>query len=224
MTELSDSYQNRPLRIAALISGGGTTVLNIIDRIEDGSLDAELVCAISSNLKAAGIQRISDRGHTVHAIPRKSFENTTSFSDEVWTKIREAEADLVVLAGFLSLLIIPDDYQNRVMNIHPALLPNYGGKGMFGHHVHTAVVNAGETESGCTVHFATNEYDAGPIILQRTCPVLPGDSPDDLAARVMEQEKRAYPEAIRLFKEGKIHVEDNQVIQIDVTYLQVQIS
>jgi phosphoribosylglycinamide formyltransferase-1 len=109
------------------------------------------------------------------------------------------------MAGFLSLWTIPSDFQGRVLNIHPALLsptegghPRFGGKGMHGHHVHEAVLAAGETESGCTVHYADNTYDTGPIILQKKVPVLPTDTPDALAARVFEQEKFAYPEAIRL--------------------------
>jgi folate-dependent phosphoribosylglycinamide formyltransferase PurN len=108
------------------------------------------------------------------------------------------------MAGFLSLWTIPPDFHNRVMNIHPALLPKYGGKGMHGHHVHEAVLAAGETESGCTVHFADNSYDTGPIILQRKVPVLPNDTPDTLAARVFEQERIAYPEAVRRFIAGEL--------------------
>ena len=107
------------------------------------------------------------------------------------------------MAGFLQFLLVPDDFQDRVMNIHPALIPAFSGKGFYGHHVHEAVIAAGVKESGCTVHFADNEYDHGPILLQRTVPVLPEDTPATLAERVFAAECEAYPEAIRLFAERK---------------------
>lgn len=187
----------KPFRLAVLISGGGRTLLNLADCIDRGEVDAEIALVISSRPDAAGVQRAIDRGLPVKVVNRREFQTAEVFSDVVWSYIREAEADLVAMAGFLSLLIIPDDFEGRVINIHPALLPKFGGHGMYGHHVHEAVLAAGETESGCTVHIATNEYDRGPIILQRTCPVQSGDSPDDLAARVFEQETLAYPEAVR---------------------------
>jgi folate-dependent phosphoribosylglycinamide formyltransferase PurN len=115
--------------------------------------------------------------------------------------------DLVVQGGWLCLWKIPPRYENRVMNIHPALLPCFGGQGMWGHHVHEAVLAAGCKVSGCTVHFCTNEYDKGPIIVQRTCPVADDDTPDTLAERVFEQECIAYPQAIRWFAEGRLRVE-----------------
>ena len=127
----------------------------------------------------------------------------------------DAKVDLVIQAGFLSLWHIPPQYEHKVMNIHPALLPKYGGHGMWGHHVHEAALAAGEAESGCTIHFVTNEYDAGPIILQRTAPVLPDDDADALAARVFEQECIAFPEAIRLFAAGRLHVEGDTVVIAD---------
>jgi folate-dependent phosphoribosylglycinamide formyltransferase PurN len=115
------------------------------------------------------------------------------------------------MAGFLQLLQVPDDFQNRVMNIHPALISAFCGKGYYGHHVHEAALAYGVKVSGCTVHFADNVYDHGPIILQRTVPVLDGDTPDALAARVFEEERIAYPEAIRLFAEGRLRVEGRVV-------------
>jgi folate-dependent phosphoribosylglycinamide formyltransferase PurN len=122
-------------------------------------------------------------------------------------------ADLVCLAGFLFLWRIPEPFIGRVINIHPALLPEFGGKGMYGHHVHEAVLTAGRKESGCTVHFCDNQYDHGPIILQRRVPVLPGDTPDILAARVFEQECIAYPQAVQLIAEGRVRLEDGVVMQ-----------
>ena len=123
----------------------------------------------------------------------------------------DAAVDLVCLAGFLSMWTVPDRYLGRVMNIHPALLPSFGGKGMFGHHVHEAVLKRGCKVSGCTVHFVTNEYDAGPIIIQKCVPVFDTDTPDDLADRVFETECEAYPEAIRLFAAGRLDIADGIV-------------
>ncbi|MCJ7778959.1 MAG: hypothetical protein MUP16_11690, partial [Sedimentisphaerales bacterium] len=122
-----------------------------------------------------------------------------------------ANVDLVVQGGWLCLWKIPPRYETRVMNIHPALLPSFGGEGMWGHHVHEAVLAAGCKISGCTVHFCSNEYDKGPIILQRSCPVKNDDSPETLAARVFEQECIAYPQAIKLFAEDKLLVQNGKV-------------
>ncbi|MFA7237107.1 MAG: phosphoribosylglycinamide formyltransferase, partial [Phycisphaeraceae bacterium] len=168
-----------PLRLAVLISGGGSTMTNIARHIAEGELHAVISLVVASNDTAAstGIERAKQLGLPVEIVIRKQFPDTASFSDRVWSLIREAKADLVVLGGFLSLLNIPDDYRHKVMNIHPALLPDFGGKGMFGHHVHEAVIQSGAKESGCTVHFADNQYDHGPVILQRRCPVLPTDTP-----------------------------------------------
>jgi phosphoribosylglycinamide formyltransferase-1 len=118
---------------------------------------------------------------------------------------------LVCLAGFLQLISIPEDFQGRVMNIHPALIPAFCGKGFYGHHVHEAVLAYGVKITGCTVHFCDNQYDHGPIILQRAVPVLDDDTPDSLAARVFQQECEAYPEAIRLFAEGRLRIEGRRV-------------
>ena len=122
-----------------------------------------------------------------------------------------AEVDLVVQGGWLCLWEIPQRYENRVLNIHPALLPSFGGQGMWGHHVHEAVIAAGCKVSGCTVHFCTNDYDSGPIVVQRTCPVEDDDTPDMLAERVFEQECIAYPQAIALFAAGRLRIEGNRV-------------
>lgn len=184
-------------RLAVLLSGGGTTLQNLSERIADGSLTAEVVCVITSNATCFGIERAKTLGLPVHVMPRKQFDDKHAFSDAIFAACRQANADLICLAGFLSLLVIPDDFAGRVMNIHPSLLPRFGGKGMHGHHVHEAVLAAGESESGCTVHLADNTYDTGPVVLQRSCPVEAGDSPDTLAARVFDLECAAYPEAIR---------------------------
>lgn len=196
-----------PLQIAVLISGGGTTLINLHRCIEQGELPARIVCVICSNASAKGIERARHIGLDVAVIRPKDYADRNEYAEAIWRTIRESGAQLVCMAGFLTLLPIAEDYRGRVMNIHPALLPDFGGRGMYGHHVHEAVLAAGRRQSGCTVHFADDRYDHGPIILQRTCPVEPNDTPDTLAARVFEQECLAYPQAIRLFAEGKIELQ-----------------
>jgi len=186
----------RPPRLAVAISGGGSTLLNLHERIQQGTLNATLACVIASNDTCSGIERARGLGPPVHVLPRKQYTDKHAFSDAVFQACRDADADLLCLAGFLSLLVIPDDFAGRVLNIHPSLLPKFGGKGMHGEHVHRAVLDAGESETGCTVHLADNTYDTGPVVLQKSCPVKPGDTPDTLARRVFELECRAYPEAI----------------------------
>jgi formyltetrahydrofolate-dependent phosphoribosylglycinamide formyltransferase len=144
-------------------------------------------------------------------VDRAGCDSREEFGRRVFDLCRQHRADLVCMAGFLQLLPIPDDFAGRVMNIHPALIPAFCGKGFYGHRVHEAALQHGVKVSGCTVHFADNVYDHGPIILQRAVPVLDDDTPDTLAARVFEQECEAYPEAIRLFAEGRLRVEGRRV-------------
>lgn len=202
---------DRTINLAVLISGGGTTLQNLVDVIATGKLKARITCVIASRPGIKGIDRAQAAELPVHVVVRKEFATIEAFSDRIFSLCSEANVDLVCLGGWLQLLKIPDDWLGKVINIHPALLPKYGGKGMFGHHVHEAVVAAKEAESGCTVHFVNNEYDAGPVILKRSCPVLPNDTPDALAARVFEQEKLAFPEAIELFRTGSIRLEGDRV-------------
>jgi phosphoribosylglycinamide formyltransferase-1 len=201
----------KPIRLGILISGGGRTMLNILQEIQAGRLNAEIAVVISSLSSAGGVQRAKDAGLPVTVIRTKDYSDIDAFSKRIVEELDAAKADLVVQGGWLCLWRIPPQYENRVMNIHPALLPCFGGKGMWGHHVHEAVLAAGCKVSGCTVHFCTNEYDKGPIIVQRTCPVEDSDTADTLAARVFEQECLAYPEAIRRFIEGCLQVEGNRV-------------
>jgi formyltetrahydrofolate-dependent phosphoribosylglycinamide formyltransferase len=177
---------------------------NLAEVIARRELDAEIVCCIASNSRCYGIERARKLGIPVAIIPRKEFAGVEDFSAKIAQTLREYRVDLALMAGFLSLWTIPEDYWGKVMNIHPALLPKYGGQGMHGERVHAAVLAAGETESGCTVHFADNAYDRGPIILQRRVPVMAGDTVETLAKRVFEQECIAYPEAVRRFGEGNL--------------------
>ncbi len=199
-----------PIRLVALISGGGTTLQNLIERITAGALPAHVAGVVASRADAFGIARAERAGipvSVVNAAPRRA-----TFAEEVWNAVRTYAPDLVCFAGWLQLLPIPADFRHRVLNIHPSLLPAFGGKGMYGHHVHEAVLNYGAKVSGCTVHFADDTYDTGPILVQRCVPVKDGDTPDTLAARVFQAECEAYPEAIRLIAEGKVTVQGRRVV------------
>ena len=206
------AVQNQKLvRLGVLISGGGTTLLNILEYVKQGRLNAKVAVVISSRSTVAGVERANNAGLDVKIVRKKDYSDIDEFSKRLEDELAAANVDLVVQGGWLCLWKIPDRYENRVMNIHPALLPSFGGQGMWGHHIHEAVLKVGCKISGCTVHFCTNEYDKGPIIVQRTCQVKDDDTPDTLAARVFEQECIAYPQAIRLFAEGKLLVQDNIV-------------
>jgi formyltetrahydrofolate-dependent phosphoribosylglycinamide formyltransferase len=210
-SELDDATRQKRIRLGVLISGGGRTMLNLFDAIKRGELNAEIAVVISSLSAVAGVARARNAGLPLKIVRKKDCADLDAFSKQIEKELDAAKVDLVVQGGWLCLWKIPPQYENRVMNIHPALLPCFGGKGMWGHHVHEAVLAAGCKVSGCTVHFCTNEYDKGPIIVQRTCPVQDDDTPDALAERVFEQECLAYPEAIELFAEGRLQVEGNRV-------------
>jgi formyltetrahydrofolate-dependent phosphoribosylglycinamide formyltransferase len=202
---------DQPIRLAVLLSAGGTTLQNLLHHVADGRLRAQIALVISSRSDAFGLRRAEAAGVPAAVVERKQCASRAEFSECIFDLCRRAQADLVCLAGFLQLLHIPDDFQGRVMNIHPALIPAFCGKGYYGHRVHEAALAYGVKVSGCTVHFADNVYDHGPIILQRVVPVLDSDTPDGLAARVFEQECEAYPEAIRLFAEGRLRIEGRRV-------------
>jgi phosphoribosylglycinamide formyltransferase-1 len=201
----------QPIRLAVLLSGGGTTLQNLLDRIADGRLNARVVQVVASNPEAFGLTRAARAGVTGAVVERKASGSREEFSRRIFDLCRAAGADLVCLAGFLQLLLIPEDFRNRVLNIHPALIPAFCGKGFHGLHVHRAALEMGVKVSGCTVHFADNEYDHGPIVLQRVVTVLDDDTPETLAARVFQEECEAYPEAIRLFAEGRLRLEGRKV-------------
>lgn len=203
---------SRKLRLGVLISGGGRTLMNLRERIGRGELSAEIAVVIASR-ECGGVELSRQAGLDVHLVKYKEIASPEAYSERINGLLDAARVDLVVMAGFLSLWTIPPRYDGRVVNIHPALLPAFGGHGMFGHHVHEAVLARGCKVSGCTVHYVTNEYDQGPIILQKCVPVLEGDTPDALAARVFEQETRALPEAIQLIAQGRVSV-DGRVVKI----------
>lgn len=193
-----------PLRIAVLISGGGSTLANLIERIADGRLrNVAVVQVVSSRAEARGCEIARAAGVPLAVVSPRNHRDVEDFSAALARVLDEARPDLVVMGGFLCLWRIPPRYQGRVLNIHPALLPRFGGVGMYGRRVHEAVLAAGERESGCTVHVADDEYDHGPIVAQCRVPVLPGDTPDSLAARVQAAERELYPQVIqRVADEG----------------------
>ncbi len=192
-----------PTPIAGLISGGGRTLANLEEARRRGDLAIEIPLVICSNPHAGGLERCRDLGLSCLVLSPSEFADTRRFSEAIFEAVRGAGAELVCLAGFLRRIEIPVDYAGRILNIHPSLLPEFGGVGMYGDRVHRAVLAAGRQESGCTVHYVTDEYDAGPIILQRRCAVEPGDTVSTLAARVFALECEAYPEAIRRVISGE---------------------
>jgi len=185
----------KKIKLAVLLSGGGRTLQNFIDLAEQGQLPATIELVVSTRAEAGGIARAEAAGITTTVVAKKG-KTTDEFSDDISAALDTVTPDLVCLAGFMCFYHIPDRYAGRVMNIHPALLPAFGGKGMYGHYVHEAVLEAGCKFTGCTVHFADNKYDHGPIILQKVVAVLDDDDADTLADRVFEQEKAAYPQAM----------------------------
>jgi formyltetrahydrofolate-dependent phosphoribosylglycinamide formyltransferase len=207
----------KAIRIGVLLSGGGRTLENILKHIRTGSLKglAEVAVVVAPRPGIRGIEIAQAAGVPAHVIRRKEFSSVQAYSDAMVARLDERKVNLVCMAGFLSYWVIPERYLGRVMNIHPALLPAFGGEGMYGHRVHEAVLARGCKVSGCTVHFVNNTYDDGPIVLQRAVPVRAEDTPDDLAARVFREECLAYPEAIHLFAEGRLRIEGRIVHIID---------
>jgi phosphoribosylglycinamide formyltransferase-1 len=198
------------LRLGVLLSGGGRTLGNLTACIRAGELDAEIAVVISSHREAFGLERARRLGLPHEAVDYR--EAGAGFSERLAALLDRAGAELVVMAGFIRRWEIPERYRGRIMNIHPALLPAFGGQGLYGERVHRAVLSSGAKFSGATVHFVDDEYDHGPIILQRVVAVLPGDSPETLAERVFAEECKAYPEAIRLFAGDRLEVREGRVV------------
>jgi phosphoribosylglycinamide formyltransferase 1 len=199
------------LRLAVLLSGGGRTLSNLLREIDAGAVPAEVVAVVASRPGVRGLTIARDAGIASYAVDRKQHADSASFSAAITECILPHRPGLVVCAGFLSLYLPPPELRDRVMNIHPALIPAFCGHGFYGARVHRAAIEAGVRVSGCTVHFADQEYDHGPIILQRVVPVFENDTPDDLAERVFAEECIAYPEAIRLFAQGRLRIEGRRV-------------
>jgi len=197
----------KKINLGVLISGSGNTLQNFIDQIEQGKLIATIQITISSKPNAAGMDKARKHGIPTAVVPYSNYKNVDAFSQAITAELDKYPIDLITLAGFVHFYKIPEKYKGKVMNIHPGLIPAFCGHNYYGNKVHEAVINYGAKVSGCTVHFADNVYDNGPIIIQRTVPVLEDDTPESLAARVFREECEAYPEAIRLFAAGLLKIE-----------------
>jgi phosphoribosylglycinamide formyltransferase-1 len=199
-------------RLAVLLSGSGTTLVNLQQHIERGEVPAEIAVVVSSRQGVLGLERAAGFGLETRVLTRRRFTrrkvfDVAAYSVALADLLAEHRPDLVVLAGFMTRLAAPVLDRYPVINVHPALLPLFGGDGYFGHHVHEAVLAAGVKVSGATVHLADADYDHGPIIMQEAVPVLEDDTADTLAERVQAAERRIYPRAIAAFAEGRITVD-----------------
>lgn len=199
------------LRVGVLASGSGTTFQNLVERSRDGRLDAEIVVLAVSREDAYAKVRAEALRVPCVVLSRDRMKDPARLGEEIGQVLAAHRAELCAMAGFLKLWTLPERWRGRVLNVHPALLPAFGGAGMYGHHVHETVVRSGVKVSGCTVHFADDHYDQGPILLQRTVPVRFEDTADDVAARVQEAEREAYPEAIQAIAEGRVAIEGRRV-------------
>lgn len=195
-----------PLRLGFLASHGGSNLQAILDAIDAGTLPAVACVVISNNSDATALARAAARRIPALHLSAKTHPDPDALDAAILAALRERAVELVVLAGYMKRLgpRTLAAFPNRVVNIHPALLPKFGGQGMYGLRVHQAVIAAGEKESGATVHLVTDEYDAGPVLAQVRVPVLPGDTPESLQARVLEQEHRLYPEVLRRIATGEL--------------------
>jgi phosphoribosylglycinamide formyltransferase 1 len=204
-----------PLKLAVLISGSGRTLKNFIDLAAEGELPVDIRLVVSNSSTAGGLKFATEAGIPTCVIARANFPagslGDIPFGDAIFAACREAAVDYVAMAGFLKLAPVPADFAGRVVNIHPALIPAFCGPGMYGHHVHQAVLDHGVRVTGCTVHFVDNLYDHGPIIWQQPVPVFDDDTADTLAKRVFEAEKEAYPHVLKLIAADRVHLESGRV-------------
>ncbi len=203
------------LHVAVLLSGEGTGLENLFERIESGALDAQIVAVISSKENAGGLERARRRGVPALAVPRTQYPDPGHFNDTIHAELNRHEVNLVACLGFLSPFETRGKFDGRAINVHPALIPAFCGKGYYGQRVHEAVLASGATVTGATVHFLDEEYDCGPIILQEEVAVRADDTPASLAERVQAVERRLVPQAIQLFASGRLAIEDRQVRILD---------
>lgn len=207
----SPPVEAKPLRIGVLLSGSGTSLENLCERIDAGEVPARVAVVIASKQGAFGLERARRRGIPALAVPRKEHADVREFNDRIHEALDEHDVDLVALLGFLSPFETRGRYDGRCLNVHPALIPAFCGKGFYGHRVHEAVLESGVKVTGATVHFVDAEYDRGPIILQEAVEVRDDDTPESLAARVQAVERRLVPEAVRLFAASRLRVEGRRV-------------
>jgi len=198
-------------RIAVLLSGSGTSLENLLLRIDEGAVPGEVCVVVASKVNAFGLERARRRGIPAVAVPRKEHPDPGGFNDAIHAALAPFAPELVLLLGFLSPFETRSLYDGRTLNVHPALIPAFCGRGFYGHRVHEAVLAAGVKLSGATVHFVDAEYDHGPIVLQEAVEVRDDDTPETLAARVQAAERRLVPEAVRLFAAGRLRIEGRRV-------------
>jgi len=202
--------------IAVFASGHGTNFQAIIDAIESGYIkNARIALCLVDRKEAGALNRAWKHGIPTAVVERNAFASKKDFENAIANETNKASVDLILLAGFMRILSpeFVSQYPNKIMNIHPALLPSFGGKGLYGPKVHQAVLDYGTKITGCTVHFVDEECDHGPIIIQAPVPVQDDDTPETLAKRVLEQEHKIYPEAVRLYCEGKLEIIGRRVLR-----------
>ncbi len=196
----------KTLRLGVFASGRGSNFSAILDAIDAGRLNASVAVLISSDPAAGALETARSRGIRPETVSSAGFESRGAFVARLTDVLRESGAGFIALAGYMKR--VPPEvvalYPGRIVNIHPALLPAFGGKGMYGRHVHEAVIRQGCKVTGVTVHLVDEQYDRGPILAQRCVPVLPGDTPETLAGRVLETEHTLYPEVLQAFAEGRV--------------------
>ncbi len=199
--------------LAVFISGGGTNLQALIDACETPDYPAKISVVISNEPDVKGLERADSASIPSIVVNHKDYKTREDFEDALQEALAQYDVDLICLAGFMRILTPKffDKWSDKIINTHPSLLPKHGGKGMYGHHVHKAVLDNGDTQSGVSVHGVIPECDQGPIIVQRSVPVLSGDTPETLAARVLKQEHIAYPEAVALIARGEIKIINGQV-------------
>ncbi len=202
----------KKLNLVVLASGGGTNLQAIIDNIEAGTLNAQIKLVISNNSKAFALERAKNHHIRAMHLSHKQFDTPEEFDQRLLSVLKENETDIIVLAGYMKMIspTVIREYKNRIINIHPALLPSFGGRGMYGIHVHDAVIKSGAKVTGVSVHLVDEIYDHGAIVMQKTVPVLDDDTPESLAERVLEAEHLAYSEALQLFAQDKIEIRGNR--------------
>ena len=207
----SSKLPSRKLPIAVLISGGGTTLKNLLEFYSRGQLSVDFRLVVSSKASAKGLDYAADAGIRSEVVAKRDFSSPEAHSESLFSLCRQAGVELVVMGGYLEHLLIPNDFENRVINIHPSLIPAFSGKGYYGMRVHRSVLDYGAKVSGCTVHFVDNEYDHGPIIAQRACDVLTGDTAEDLQRRVFDLECDLLPETLQAIALNQVNVRDRRV-------------
>ncbi len=204
------------IRFATFASGGGSNFGALLAAVADGSLNAVPCLLIADRQGTGAADRAQDAGVPIAIVPPSDFAGESAYADAVLDVLHRAEADLIVLAGFLKKIpaAVIRAYPDRILNVHPSLLPKHGGKGLYGRRVHQSVLDAGDAESGATVHLVDADYDTGPIVAQRSVTVLPDDTPESLAARVLAAEHRLLPHVVGLFAQNRVHV-DGRVVTVD---------